>query len=65
MTTFFLYSDKDIGGYQAKTNEGTLVNYLGLSVVAFCVAVVYLVGNPSYKRLTKPEDEILLRETTE
>ncbi len=60
----FSCSDKDLGGYAAKTNEGTLINYLGLTVVCFCVTVVYMVCNPSYKRLTKPEDEILLRETT-
>ncbi len=40
-----------------------LVNWIGVLVVAFGVGVVFLAVTPRFKRLTKPEDEMLLRET--
>lgn len=40
-----------------------MVNWIGVLVIVFAVLVIYLVANPRYKRLTKPEDEMLLQET--
>ncbi len=40
-----------------------MVNVIGVLVLTFCILVVYLVANPRLKRLSKPEDEMLLNET--
>jgi len=57
---FFRLSDS----YKDKTNEGSLVNILGLSIIIFCVLVLSLATKQSFKRLHRPEDQMLLTETT-
>lgn len=48
--------------YQQRDPEGVMANWIGILIVLFGITVVYLVGNPAYKRLTRPEDEMLLQE---
>nr|ACO10642.1 Cytochrome b561 [Caligus rogercresseyi] len=50
--------------YQNRDVEGVIANWFGLSLVAFGIFVVYLVRHPRYKRLTKPDEELLLYENT-
>lgn len=50
------------GKYQERDPEGVMVNWIGLLIIVFAVVVVYLTGNPRYKRLMRPEDEMLLVE---
>jgi len=54
---------KDNGQYQAKGGEGALINMMGLLVVVFCVSVMVLVSKSSFRRLNRPEDQMLLSET--
>jgi len=49
--------------YKDKSSEATLVNLLGLSIVLFCIIVLGLVSKQSFKRLHRPEDQMLLTET--
>ena len=49
--------------YATKTSTGIMVNWIGLLILLFGILVVYLAANPRYKRLTRPEDEMLLTET--
>lgn len=44
--------------------EGVLANWIGLLIIAFAVTIVYIAANPRYKRLNRPEDEMLLSDTT-
>jgi len=46
--------------YQERDPSGVVANWIGLLIVVFCVLVVYLIANPRFKRLTRPEDEMLL-----
>jgi cytochrome b-561 len=50
-------------GNPCKTNkfcsEGMVVNFLGLSVALYGLCVVYLVGNPRFRRRSLPEEESL------
>jgi len=46
--------------YQERDPSGVVANWIGLLIVVFCVLVIYLVANPRFKRLTRPEDEMLL-----
>lgn len=48
--------------YQDRDPSGVVANWIGLLIGLFCVLVVYLVANPRFKRLTRPEDEMLLTE---
>jgi len=48
--------------YQERDPSGVVANWIGLLIVVFCAMVVYLVANPRFKRLTRPEDEMLLTE---
>jgi len=57
--TFFKLGDQ----YKDKSSEATLVNMLGLSIVFFCIIVLGLVSKQSFKRLHRPEDQMLLTET--
>lgn len=50
------------GDYQDKTAEGTLVNTMGLFLVMFAVLVVGLMTRQSFRRLNRPEDQMLLTE---
>lgn len=56
---FFSLKDE----YKEKTSEGTLINLLGLSIVIFCILVVGLASKQSFKRLKRPEDQLLLTDT--
>jgi len=49
--------------YAEKPPEGILVNWIGLLISIFGVLVVFLATTPRFKRLTRPEDEMLLQET--
>jgi len=49
--------------YAEKPPEGILVNWIGLLISLFGVLVVFLASTPRFKRLTRPEDEMLLQET--
>ena len=49
--------------YAEKPPEGILVNWIGLLISLFGVLVVFLAATPRFKRLTRPEDEMLLQET--
>ena len=40
-----------------------MANWIGILIVVFGVLVVYLATNYKYKRLARPEDEMLLTET--
>lgn len=57
----FLHFRKD--DYKSKGAEATLLNWVGVLLIIFGVLVVYLAQNPRYKRLNRPEDEMLLTET--
>jgi len=46
--------------YQERDPSGVVANWIGLLIVVFCTLVVYLIANPRFKRLTRPEDEMLL-----
>ncbi|KAF5285465.1 hypothetical protein FQA39_LY16639 [Lamprigera yunnana] len=46
--------------YSNTTNEAILVNFMGVILVGFGALVVYLVNDPSYKRVALAEDEIIL-----
>ena len=46
--------------YQERDPSGVVANWIGLLILVFGVLVVYLVANPRFKRLTRPEDEMLL-----
>ena len=48
--------------YQDRDPSGVVANWIGLLIVVFAAMVVYLVANPRFKRLTRPEDEMLLTE---
>jgi len=48
------------GAYSERDPSGVVANWIGLLIVVFCALVVYLVANPRFKRLTRPEDELLL-----
>nr|ACO15392.1 Cytochrome b561 [Caligus clemensi] len=50
--------------YQNRDAEGVIANWLGLALVGFGLIVVYLVRNPRYERLTRPEEELILYENT-
>lgn len=56
-----IFSLKD--DYSAKTPEAIMVNWIGVLTILFCILVVYLASNPRFKRLNRPEDEMLLQET--
>lgn len=56
-----IFSLKD--DYKSKGAEATLLNWVGVLLIIFGVLVVYLAQNPRYKRLNRPEDEMLLTET--
>ena len=49
--------------YAEKPPEGILANWIGLLISLFGVLVVFLAATPRFKRLTRPEDEMLLQET--
>ncbi|XP_012530243.1 cytochrome b561 isoform X2 [Monomorium pharaonis] len=46
--------------YSAFVSEGILINFMGLLFVAFGALSVYLVTQERYRRLPRPEDEVLL-----
>lgn len=49
--------------YSNRDPEGVMANWIGVLIVVFGVLVVYLATNYKYKRLARPEDEMLLTET--
>jgi len=51
--------------YSERDPSGVVANWIGLLILVFCVMVVYLVANPRFKRLTRPEDEMLLVDRNE
>ncbi|XP_015116736.1 cytochrome b561 isoform X1 [Diachasma alloeum] len=53
---FALGSDK----YSDFTSEGIFINVIGLSFIIFAGLVLYLVSQERYRRLPRPEDEVLL-----
>jgi len=57
-------TEKAIFGLGSKYSErdpsGVVANWIGLLILIFGILVVYLVANPRFKRLTRPEDEMLL-----
>ena len=55
-----IYSFFSRSKYQERDPSGVVANWIGLLIVVFCVLVIYLVANPRFKRLTRPEDEMLL-----
>ena len=48
--------------YNGFPREGVVMNVMGVLVVVFAGLVIFLVGNPVFKRLSLPEDEMLLNE---
>lgn len=50
--------------YQERDPAGVVANWIGLLIIVFGVLVVFLGGNPRFRRLTRPEDEMLLNERT-
>jgi len=48
--------------WQVSSAEGTIVNLLGILIVIFAISVILLVTKQSFKRLNRPEDQLLLRE---
>ena len=49
--------------YSQRDPEGVMANWIGVLIIVFGVMVVYLATNYKYKRLPRPEDEMLLNET--
>ena len=49
--------------YSKRDPEGVMANWIGVLIIVFGVLVVYLASNWKYKRLPRPEDEMLLNET--
>lgn len=49
--------------YSKRDPEGVMANWIGVLIIVFGVLVVYLATNYKYKRLPRPEDEMLLNET--
>ena len=50
--------------YAAKPAEAIMVNWIGVLTIVFCVLVVYLASNSRFKRLNRPEDEMLLNDAS-
>ncbi|CAG0914770.1 unnamed protein product [Notodromas monacha] len=48
------------GRYQSFNSEGILINFIGLLIFVFGALGVYLVVQPTYKRVALAEDELLL-----
>ncbi|XP_011160606.1 cytochrome b561 isoform X2 [Solenopsis invicta] len=46
--------------YSSFVSEGILINFMGLLLVAFGGLSVYLVTQERYRRMPRPEDEVLL-----
>ncbi|XP_071567424.1 transmembrane ascorbate-dependent reductase CYB561 isoform X5 [Temnothorax nylanderi] len=46
--------------YSAFVSEGMLINFIGLLLIAFGGLTTYLVTQERYRRLPRPEDEVLL-----
>ncbi|XP_067208627.1 transmembrane ascorbate-dependent reductase CYB561-like isoform X2 [Linepithema humile] len=53
---FFVLKDK----YAAFESEGVLINIIGLLLISFGSLSVYLVTQERYRRLPRPEDDVLL-----
>jgi len=49
--------------WQVSSGEGTLVNMIGVLIVLFSGSVLIVVNKQSYKRLNRPEDQMLLSES--
>ena len=58
-----LIFSKDPHPYSALPAEGVVVNWIGLLIVAFCAAVLYLAVTPRFRRVARAEDEVLLRDS--
>ncbi|CAG0905490.1 unnamed protein product [Darwinula stevensoni] len=58
----FTLNDKTDTPYQFLPREAVVVNVMGILVALFAGLVIFLVGNPVFKRLSLPEDEMLLNE---
>ena len=54
----FFFSNRS--KYSERDPSGVVANWIGLLILIFGILVVYLVANPRFKRLTRPEDEMLL-----
>ncbi|KAG8230749.1 hypothetical protein J437_LFUL010248 [Ladona fulva] len=51
-----------ITDYKDLPVEGLHVNFLGLAIIIFAALVMFLVTTPRFKRISIPEDELLLKE---
>ncbi|XP_023333056.1 cytochrome b561 [Eurytemora carolleeae] len=49
--------------WQVSSGEGTLVNMIGVFIILFTGLVMILVSKLSFRRLNRPEDQMLLAET--
>ena len=52
------------GEYGKRAPEGVMANWIGILIILFGTLVVYLATNIKYKRLERPEDSLLLQEST-
>lgn len=43
--------------------EAMIVNWIGILIALFGTLTIYLASNSRFKRLNRPEDEMLLTET--
>jgi len=52
------------GEYGQRAPEGVMANWIGILIILFGTLVVYLATNIQYKRLQRPEDSLLLQESS-
>ena len=52
------------GEYGKRDPEGVMANWIGILIILFGTLVVYLATNIKYKRLERPEDSLLLQESS-
>jgi len=63
ITEKLLFSFKH-GEYGKRDPEGVMANWIGILIILFGTLVVYLATNIKYKRLERPEDSLLLQESS-
>lgn len=52
------------GEYSQRAPEGVMANWIGILIILFGTLIVYLATNIKYKRLERPEDSLLLQESS-